>query len=151
MLHSWSTIPVDEMSAESWINEVRGELAHAGSVIGPGSPVADNLKLSASTSTSYYFSWNPSGFAKIYANICIIYRAMTMMAGMLDGWMQPLSDFTQAQWQPWPESQHIPPLEEGVGGKPDSSVRAKQHQTTKLSFRDFKKFNILTVHCCQFR
>ena len=47
-------IPVYEMSAESWINEVRGELAHAGSVIGPGSPVADNLKLSAST--SYYIS-----------------------------------------------------------------------------------------------
>ena len=42
-------IPVYEMSAESWINEVRGELAHAGSVIGPGSPVADNLRLSPST------------------------------------------------------------------------------------------------------
>lgn len=49
MLHSWSAIPVDEMSAESWINEVRGELAHAGSVIGPGSPVANNLRLSPST------------------------------------------------------------------------------------------------------
>merc|ERR1711953_156848 len=34
---------VYEVSVESWINEVRGELAHAGYVIGPGSPVADNL------------------------------------------------------------------------------------------------------------
>merc|ERR550519_19188 len=38
---------VYEMSAESWINEVRGELAHAGSVIGPGSPVANNLLIVA--------------------------------------------------------------------------------------------------------
>ena len=43
------SIPVYEVSAESWINEVRGELAHAGSVVGPGSPVANNLRLSPST------------------------------------------------------------------------------------------------------
>ena len=67
-------LPVYEMSAESWINEVRGELAHAGSVIGPGSPVADNLRLSASTESAKVhldMAGNSSCFARIYDNICI--------------------------------------------------------------------------------